>query len=72
MVNPVRHQTDGLAYQQVLDRFALTDLLHHLKTYFDAIGVILGHWFRWVGSKKACRTRDTENSFLIRSDEILG
>jgi len=30
------------------------------------------HWFRWVGSKKACRTRDTENLFLIRSDEILG
>ncbi|MBD2069801.1 hypothetical protein H6F93_20175 [Leptolyngbya sp. FACHB-671] len=42
MINPVLHQTDGLpAYQQVLDRFALSDLLLRLKTYFDAVGVSL-------------------------------
>jgi len=42
MVNPVLHQTDGLpAEQQVLDHFALTDLLHRLKTYCDAVGVAL-------------------------------
>lgn len=42
MVNPILHQTDGLpAYQQVLDHFALSNLLHGLKTYLDTARVSL-------------------------------
>ena len=46
MLNPVLHPTDGLLfYQQALDDFAVTDLLHCLQTYsdvdFDTAWVVL-------------------------------